>query len=119
MILEIPVPLAKNPLSLNGRMHWRTKAGHTKQWRGYAALRAMHVKPMRACDVTLTWYVTDHRRRDEDNLYLLIKALCDGIVDAGVVPDDTAEYMNKRCRIELAPHGCKTAYMTLTIESRA
>ena len=114
----IHLPIATNPLSLNGRMHWRKKAALTKQWRTFAALAAGRYPVLPACDVTLTWYVTDNRRRDEDNLYLLLKALCDGLVDAGVVADDTHQYMGKRCRIERAPEDIQTAYMELRVESR-
>lgn len=114
----IQLPLATNPLSLNGRQHWRVKAQHVKQWRGYTHLHAKHIPPMDACDVTLTWYVTDNRRRDEDNLYLLLKACCDGLVDAGAVPDDTAHYMGKTCRIERAPSDAPSAYMELKVDPR-
>ena len=33
--------------------------------------------------------------RDSDTIYPTFKAMCDGIVDAGIVPDDTPEYMTK------------------------
>lgn len=118
----IHVPIAtmgKQPLSLNSRAHYMAKANETKKWRLFAKVHAMNNVPeLGACDVTLTWFVTDRRRRDEDNLYLLLKALCDGLVDAGVVPDDTAEFMGKKCRIERAPEGTKTAYMELRVEAR-
>lgn len=114
----IHLPIATNPLSLNGRMHWRVKAKHTKQWRTFAALAAARYPTLLAVDVTLTWFVTDTRRRDEDNLFGLLKVLADGVVDAGVVPDDTSNYMGKQCRIERAPEGTKAAYMELHISSR-
>ena len=41
------------------------------------------------------WIVTDARKRDEDNVVPTLKALCDGLVDAGVVADDTPRYMVK------------------------
>ena len=115
----IHIPLTTNPLSLNGRQHWRTKAKHTKQWRTFAFLAANRYPELGACDVTLRWFVTDRRRRDEDNLYPLLKALCDGLVDAGVVRDDTADLMGKRCRIDPAPPGSATNYMELRVEKRA
>ena len=114
----IYLPIATNPMSMNARQHWRVKAKHTKQWRDFARLQAARYPELTSCDVTLTWFVTDKRRRDEDNLYLLLKALSDGLVDAGVVPDDTAEFMGKKCRIQPAPEGTKTAYMELHVESR-
>ena len=114
----IRIPLTTNPLSLNGREHWRVKAKHTKQWREFAAISARRFPELPACDVTLTWYVTDARRRDEDNIYPLLKALCDGLVDAGVVRDDTGDLMGKRCRIERAPAGTQSAYMELVVAAR-
>ena len=114
----IDIPIATNPLSLNARMHWATKARLTKQWRFFAATHAARYPELGRCDVTLTWFVTNKHRRDEDNLYLLLKALCDGLVDAGVVTDDTSDLMGKRCRIEKAPAGTGKAYMELKVESR-
>ena len=114
----IHLPIATNPLSLNARMHWRKKATLTKQWRTFTALAAARYPALPACDVTLTWYVTDNRRRDEDNLFGLLKPLADGLVDAGVVADDTHQYMGKQCRIVRAPEGTQTAYMELRVESR-
>jgi len=114
----IRIPLATNPLSLNGRDHWRTKAKHTKQWRAFAGLSAARFPALLSCDVTLTWFVTTAHRRDEDNLYPLLKSLCDGLVDAGVTTDDTPDLMGKRCRIERAPAGTAEAYMELRVETR-
>lgn len=114
----IHLPITSNPLSLNGRMHWRQKATLTKQWRTFAALAAARYPELGTCDVTLTWYVTDNRRRDEDNLFGLLKVLADGLVDAGVVVDDTHHYMGKTCRIEPAPEGASSAYMELRVQSR-
>ena len=114
----ITIPLPKNPLSLNGREHWRVKAKHTKQWRQFAAHAAARYPELGSCDVTLTWFVTTGHRRDEDNLYPLLKALCDGLVDAGVTVDDTPDLMGKRCRIERAPAGVVAAFMELKVEKR-
>ena len=110
--------IAKNPLSLNARDHWSVKARHTKVWRNWAKGQAHEFPPVDAVNVRLTWFVTDKRRRDEDNLVPLLKALCDGLVDAGVVADDTPDLMGKRARIRPAPVGTKTAYMELLIEAR-
>jgi len=118
MMRIIHVPLASNPLSLNGRQHWRVKAKHTKQWREFAAVSSRGIQQFGTCDVTLTWFVTTTRRRDEDNLYPLLKALCDGLVDSGVTADDTPDLMGKACRIEPAPAGTRTAYMELKITTR-
>jgi Holliday junction resolvase RusA-like endonuclease len=46
-------------------------------------------------EVTMIWTVKDRRRRDAENPVSTLKALCDGLVDAGIVPDDTPEFMVK------------------------
>ena len=37
----------------------------------------------------------DKRRRDPSNLIATQKPILDGLVDAGLVPDDTPEYVNE------------------------
>ena len=37
----------------------------------------------------------DHRRRDADNLIATLKPFADGLVDAGLTPDDTPSFMTK------------------------
>lgn len=97
MRYEIPVPLQLK-LSMNQRMHWAVKNQHTQALRTVAKLgaktQAIGAQAERV-DVGLTWFVTDGRKRDADNLAPTLKALCDGLVDAGVVPDDTPGYMRK------------------------
>ena len=115
----ILIPLRTDPLSLNRRLHWRTVAKLTKQWRQFTEWKAKRWPALGRCDATLTWFVVDNRRRDEDNLFRLMKALCDGLVDAGVVIDDTHEYMRKRCRIKPAEPGTQLAYMELRVERRS
>lgn len=110
------LPITQNPLSLNKKMHWATKNKLVKQWRTFAGLHANRWPALPHADATLTWFVTDNRRRDEDNMVGLLKPLCDGLVDAGVVPDDTPQWMGKACRIERAPQGTTEAYMVLTVE---
>jgi hypothetical protein len=57
--------------------------------------------------VTLTWHVATNRRRDDDNVVPTLKAMCDGLVDAGVVPDDTDAYMHKLMPMIAYEKGCK------------
>ncbi|AAT90029.1 phage-related protein [Leifsonia xyli subsp. xyli str. CTCB07] len=114
---SILIPLARDPLSLNLRLHWRTVAKHTKIWREFAATQAARFPHLGCCTVTLTWHVLDRRRRDADNLFRLCKALCDGLVDAGVTLDDTPHLMDKHCRILVEDRRLHpSAWMTLTIE---
>lgn len=114
----IPIPLATDPLSLNKRLHWATVAKLTREWRSFVLVMARRFPNLDSCDVTLTWYVIDGRRRDVDNMFRLMKALCDGLVDSDVTEDDTADYMTKTCRIERAPKGTPAAYMELRVVER-
>lgn len=87
------------PLSENQRFgHWAQKAKLVRAVRSEAKLRAKHLKigPLDGCTVELHYQPRDKRRRDADNLIPTLKALCDGLVDAGIVPDDTPDYMTKK-----------------------
>lgn len=67
--------------------------------------------------VGLVWYVPDRIRRDEDNPTATLKALCDGLVDAGLVPDDTPEWMTKRTT-RIVPRPGQPPAIELHIETR-
>ncbi len=91
-------------VSMNDRDHWRAKAKLTKAWRA-AALRAVdHLHPgaspsnlsgqrLGPSTVSIELPVRDRRRRDPHNYYPTVKAIVDGLVDAGVWPDDTPEWI--------------------------
>lgn len=102
----IDLGLEKPPLNLNQRMHWAEKSRLTKDLRRLAMVKARFLPEMERCSVELVWYVNTKHRRDVDNPVLTLKALCDGLVDAEVVPDDTPEYMTKLpVRIEYRAKG--------------
>ena len=103
------------PLNANQRLHWAEKARRTRDIRLITSLQAHRLPAARHVRVQLTWVVTDRRRRDSDNIYPTFKAMCDGLVDAGIVPDDTPEFMDKRAPvIRYEPGG--VARMELTVE---
>jgi crossover junction endodeoxyribonuclease RusA len=96
-------------ISMNDRMHWGRKSKLTTLWRhaagnalihsgvpfGYSPERdgiqvAEHLPP---CYVRVTFPVPDNRRRDADNPAPTVKAIVDGLVDAGLWPDDTPEWV--------------------------
>lgn len=56
--------------------------------------RAAGVPTLAAIHVRLHYRPKDRRRRDPDGLMATFKPCIDGIVDAGVVPDDTAQYVD-------------------------
>lgn len=114
-VAVLPFPYEKAPLSANGRMHHMQEARIVKKVRAAAAEAAARLPALGKCRVTLTWFVNINRRRDVDNLYPTLKALCDGLVDAGVVADDTPEFMEKLAPVIVYEKGCE-ARMELRVE---
>lgn len=110
LTFEYPSP----PISLNDRHHPLAKARLTAQIREDTNRLGQGIPAMARCEVWLTWYVTDRRRRDEENPVPTLKAMCDELVTLGVVPDDTPEFMVKHMpRIEWTPVG--PAHMVLSV----
>ncbi len=106
----------KAPLSLNYRMHRMAEAKLVKELRTMMHTKARHIPFMTRCEVSLVWYVNDRRRRDDENPITTMKALCDGLVDAEVVEDDTAEYMLKHMpRIVYVNKLTDTAHFEFTV----
>ena len=94
----VHLPWSAPPLTMNGREHWRVKAKVTAMIRNAACFVVTHndlPKGLERITVEMVYRPRDNRRRDADNLVSTFKACCDGIVDAGVVPDDTPDLMVK------------------------
>ena len=87
--------MSRPPLTANQRLHWRKRAVLTRQVRGKTLDLTQIYPAMKRIQVQLVWWVNDNRRRDVDNIVPTFKAMCDGLVDAGIVPDDTPEFMDK------------------------
>ena len=109
-VLNLPYTSIPDGLSGNSRHHWRTKARSTAQVRNLIVqLAEPDIEPMNRMQVELVWVVTDRRKRDEDNMAPLFKAICDGLgsdrgVSARLVRDDSPEWMVKlHPRIEYRP----------------
>lgn len=83
------------PLHANQRLTWRAKAATTRQVRDVAHWAAKRIPDLGRVRVTLTWVVNTKTRRDADNIVPTLKALADGLVDAGLVADDTPDLMDK------------------------
>lgn len=108
---------SKPPLSENDRMKWRQRAAIVKRLRtatGFYA-RAAGLQGLGHCRVTLTWHVATRHHRDADNVVPTLKAMCDGLVDAGVVPDDIPQYMDKLMPVIAYEKGC-TPRLELLVE---
>lgn len=90
----LPLSLA-SPLSLNKHMHHMARARAVKALREEVMLRARHARipACRQIQVTLIYVPPDRRRRDSINIARTSKVCEDGLVDAGVVPDDTPTFL--------------------------
>ncbi len=90
-LLELPFT---TPLSLNDRMIWQVKAKAIKPWRkaAHALAKAAGIPPCQRVRIELYYTPRDNRARDPLNLVATLKAVEDGIVDAGVIPDDSSRY---------------------------
>ena len=120
-VLELP--WTKPPMSMNDRMHWAQKAKLTKRIRAEAGILACRSRLPTGLDhvsVALVYRPRDRRRRDTDNLMPVLKALCDGLVDYGLVTDDTPQWMTKHMpRLDKTQKGAGGAmWLELTWEDR-
>lgn len=113
---RIELPYAKPPLSLNDRFHWRKKSSITSALRSATTLllRAKRVPPLEYAVVRLEWIVPTRTRRDADNPVATLKVCADALVDAGVLPDDTPQYVSKRETEITYEKGRSTVFFVIT-----
>ena len=95
MTWTIQLPYSTPPLTLNGRQHWATKATAIREVRGTVATlaRVLRIPACQRIHVELHYVPRDSRRRDQDNIVATLKPCIDGLVDAGVIPDDSPQYV--------------------------
>ncbi len=116
MTWTLDLPYVRPPLTANDRMHHMVKARRTaavRQTAGWLA-RANRVPALARCSVSLHYAPVDRRRRDADNLVPTLKALCDGLVDAGVVRDDTPDLMVKAMPVIEPPEHPARLWLVVT-----
>lgn len=93
MTFSVPINQA-HAISANHRNHFHTNSAKVKHLRVVGKLAAVAAKEtyQRAhLTVAIGW--PDKRRRDAHNLMPTLKALIDGYVDAGLLPDDDDEHL--------------------------
>lgn len=86
----------KEMLNANDRPHWAQKAKITARLRQIGALEGRKGKTTtfdkkRPCGLIITVFSPTKRRMDPPNFYPTIKALVDGLTDAGIWTDDNHE----------------------------
>lgn len=90
-VLELPPGL--KTLSLNGRLHWSEQRRRAAAIRKAAWAMALqqHVPALGRISVIVEYQPPDKRHRDADNIPAVMgKHAIDGLVAAGVIPDDEA-----------------------------
>lgn len=99
IVLELGPPPAR-PLSLNEErsLHWAARCARTAPWRDLTLVMARQARLRLAvagtpATITVVIPVPDNRRRDPANYYPVAKACIDGLVLAGVWPDDNPHYV--------------------------
>ena len=98
--LTLTVEGERKWMNLNDRTHYRPKAIMTQRWRVAAHNAATAANIPTLPRATITGYIYKNRagRYDPHNLFPTLKAVIDGIVDAGVLEDD--DHTHLRAAIE-------------------
>lgn len=91
--LTIPAPAPW--LNANDRGHWSKRSGLTRVWRETAQIlaRQQRLPGLGKVCIEAVLSFPDKRRRDAHNYYPTLKAIVDGLVDHGLIPDDSAQYL--------------------------
>ncbi|GII84564.1 hypothetical protein Ssi03_25540 [Sphaerisporangium siamense] len=91
----VVLPAGLGLLNANDRLHHHVKARLTAALRlaGRQAALAAEVPAIERAHIIGRYCPPDRRRRDVGNLYPSFKAAIDGLVDAGVLPDDDDEHL--------------------------
>ena len=96
-VLTVTVGLPSRVVSPNSRVHWAVRSKAVKKQRieswaaGQVAMGEVgETGGWREATCQVHWYARDERRRDKDNALASLKATFDGLVDAGLLHDDSA-----------------------------
>jgi len=92
--LELPFT-AGLLLNANQRLHWAERNKRTQHWRELAAwqAKAAKVPHWQRAHILAEFSFGNNIRRDVGNLNPTIKAAVDGLVDAGLLPDDDDKHL--------------------------
>lgn len=121
MKLLIVLGMPHKALSPNARAHWAAKSKQVKHARieaKFSAISAMNRAgcknfPLASATVKATFHFKTNRRRDRDNLQGSLKAVFDGLADAGMVVNDS-QFTPLPCEIRVDPTR-STEYVSLEI----
>jgi crossover junction endodeoxyribonuclease RusA len=120
VVFEVDIDLIANrpPLNHNQRLTWRPKSNrtklirHTTGWR----VKGLNLVPARFLTVQLHYRPGDNRRmRDPMNLTASSKPAIDGLVDAGLVPNDTDEFVHENTPVIHYGPGDRRLWITVEV----
>ena len=83
----------KTKISMNDRLYVHEKAKRTKWWRLAAARAGRGVEQVEWARVMVFFRFPTNHRREVNNLMPTSKAIVDGLVDAGIFPDDNDKFL--------------------------
>jgi len=99
MVLVFDQPT--NPLSLNqsNSWHWAKRKKHLDPWKlairiAYNKYMAREEFPVGPITVKFTFTFAKNARRDPHNYIATVKPCLDALVQEGLIPDDTAEWVS-------------------------
>ncbi len=104
----------------NSRVHWSKRARCARAWRTAVHMLALQAEIPAQDHVTvaLEFFPPDRRRRDADNLVSgVLKHCLDGLVDAGVIVDDSPEFVTARMPVIRDVRDDRQAMWLLTVEA--
>lgn len=86
---------AADVINANDREHWRKRAHRAKAIRDVAKKTAVvtRVPHLTRARIDVVIDFPDRRRRDTHNLMPTVKPIVDGLVDAGLLPDDDTRHL--------------------------
>ena len=91
--VEISFAQPPNHLTLNQRLYWAEKGRIVRAWRTVAGWNAVQHRGQPPSLVAVSLEVRGAMRRDPHNWFPTVKPIVDGLVDAGVWPDDTPQFV--------------------------
>ncbi|MEU6641255.1 hypothetical protein ABZ863_01755 [Saccharomonospora sp. NPDC046836] len=123
-VFELDVPMVVQlktglrPLSHNDRFHWRAKAKKIRTIRQQVALHARNARIPAAQHITVTLHYQPSGRSvtDAPNLTATSKPAIDGLVDAGIVPDDTDPHVTERMPVIHPGKGDRRLWIEVEIQ---
>lgn len=98
MTLQLTIPAPCEWINSNQRLHRMELAARVKFWRASSYVHARRIGEAERSfsgpvHIVCTVHKTRAGRWDAGNLYPTAKAIVDGLVDAGVIPDDSNEWV--------------------------